>query len=233
MKRSTVAFLLAGAAIFAAWHLVESRRRTVEVSPELQAALVRELEEGLGRAATPTERRAALDAWVEDEVLFREAMARGLGSADPVVRRRLVQAMRFLLEAEGPRASAAPATRGTLAVADVEQRFFTSKARAVAARPAGAAAPSDDGEAFIAGPTLMGLTEQKAAATFGPELGLALSSLELGVWTGPLRSAHGWHWVRVVARRQLAAPPAPPPSQSPAVAGLRAGYSVRLPEAAP
>src|SRR5690606_31157400 len=40
--------------------------------------------------------------FVEDEVLYREAMALGLHAADPIVRRRLIQKMRFLLEDTAP-----------------------------------------------------------------------------------------------------------------------------------
>lgn len=232
-SRSTAAFLLAGAAIFAAWHFAAAARRSVEVTPELQAALVRELEASLGRKATAEERRATVEAWVEDEVLFREARARRLDAADPVVRRRMVQAMRFLLEAEGPRAPAAPSPRGQTLVADVEHRFFQSQERAAAAMPPGAPAPVDEGEAFIAGPRSRGLTPARAAAVFGPKLGEQLFALQPGQWTGPLRSPLGWHWVRVLERRVVEPLGAPPPPPNLALAELRAAYQVRLPEEAP
>jgi hypothetical protein len=230
-SRSAAAFLAAGAAIFAAWHFTAAARRSVEVTPELQAALVRELEASLGRPATDLERRSTVDAWVEDEVLFREARARRLDAADPVVRRRMVQAMRFLLEAQGPRALAAPTPRGPTLVADVEHRFFHARARADAAMPKGALAPVDEGEAFIAGPTVKGLTPARAAATFGPELGAQLFALEPGQWKGPLASPLGWHWVRVVDRRAVDSAVAPAPPKNVALAELRAAYRVRLPEA--
>lgn len=233
VSRSAAAFLFAGAAIFAAWHLTAAARREVEVTPELQAALVRELETSLGREATAEERRATVEAWVEDEVLFREARARRLDAADPVVRRRMVQAMRFLLEAEGPPAPAAPAPRGEAVVVDLEHRFFRSPERAAAAVPPGASAPVDEGEAFISGPTLKGLTLARAAAAFGPELAERVFSLAPGQWSGPLRSPLGWHWVRVTERKAVQTRGAPPPAPNLALAELRAAWVVRLPEGSP
>lgn len=49
-----------------------------------------------GRTPTAAELRASLQRYVDDEILVREALARGLDRSDPVVRERLLRNMRFL-----------------------------------------------------------------------------------------------------------------------------------------
>ncbi len=54
-------------------------------------------------AMTPAERKDLVDQYVQEEILYREAKAMGLEQGDYVIRQRLVQKMRFLIEnvAEG------------------------------------------------------------------------------------------------------------------------------------
>ena len=49
-----------------------------------------------GVPPSPAEERAEIDRAVEEEVLFREALSRGLDQGDPSVRARLIAIMRFL-----------------------------------------------------------------------------------------------------------------------------------------
>lgn len=53
-----------------------------------------------GRAPTEAELERALEAQVDEEVLYREGMARGLGEDDPAIRARVAAQMRFVLSAE-------------------------------------------------------------------------------------------------------------------------------------
>lgn len=55
-----------------------------------------------GRAPTRDDIEAILAEYVREEVLFREAERLGLGVGDTVVRRRLAQKMRFLIEESDP-----------------------------------------------------------------------------------------------------------------------------------
>src|SRR5690606_857473 len=54
---------------------------------------------------------AAVDHWVETEILYREGLARGFDADDPVVRDRIAAKMREILEAQ---AIAAPPSREVL-----------------------------------------------------------------------------------------------------------------------
>ena len=65
----------------------------VVLAPERIEALTAELD---GEAA-----EAAVQAWIDEELLVREARRLGLDEGDPIVRRRLVQKVRFLHERAG------------------------------------------------------------------------------------------------------------------------------------
>jgi hypothetical protein len=90
-------FVLGGALLFAlqAWWPDAGPRTRIAVSRAAVAGRAAEMgvhgEAGLARL---------LEAAIDDEILYREGLARGLGE-DPVVRRRLVQNMRFAAEAGG------------------------------------------------------------------------------------------------------------------------------------
>ncbi|PRQ03739.1 hypothetical protein ENSA5_12890 [Enhygromyxa salina] len=73
-------------------------RATIVVSDDTLARLEADLTRSLGRAPTEAELDASLRAWADDEMLYREARARGLDRSDPIIRRRLTQKMQFLLE---------------------------------------------------------------------------------------------------------------------------------------
>lgn len=55
-------------------------------------------ERRLGKAPTGAELDAEIERWVDEEVLFREAIARGLERDDPVIHRRIADRMMFVLE---------------------------------------------------------------------------------------------------------------------------------------
>src|SRR5689334_12265643 len=52
----------------------------------------------MGRAPTAEEQKVLTEQFVDDEVLFREALSLGLDRDDPIIRRRLIQKMQFLSE---------------------------------------------------------------------------------------------------------------------------------------
>lgn len=94
-------FLVLGAVLFVAegvWsaRADAGRRAAITVSAEqieqLRAIALREA----GREATPRELEYRVNAWVDDELLLREARAMGWDRSDPVVHMRLAQNLRFL-----------------------------------------------------------------------------------------------------------------------------------------
>ncbi|GIW41704.1 MAG: hypothetical protein KatS3mg076_2281 [Candidatus Binatia bacterium] len=153
--------------------------------------------------------------WVEEEMLYREALALGLDRDDPVVRRRLVQKMEFLVDAEVDRLP----TRAEL------ERYFRSRRSAYRqpdrvsfvqvflgdeGRAAGAVLralragerPESLGLPFLLGSRFEKRSAEEIASLFGEAFARAVRSAPVGRWTGPLRSRHGFHVLRVLSRER-------------------------------
>jgi hypothetical protein len=174
-------------------------------------------------AMTPAERKAFVDQYVQEEVLYREAKAMGLQRGDYVIRRRLVQKMRFLLE-DVAEDHAAPSDA---ALAEYFQKnakryvvdpsvtfthvFFDSsvhgdkQARELALRMkdklnASGAAFSDAPKYGDRFPFMQNYVERRfdyVASHFGNEF---VSELKKNApsekhWIGPIRSTYGYHVV--------------------------------------
>ncbi len=97
-------FLAIGALIFGAQLLFFgpspfSAERVIDVTAAQVERLARAFRDETGRAATASELEGSIAAWVDEELLFREALALGWNRSDPVVQRRLIRNLRF---AEGP-----------------------------------------------------------------------------------------------------------------------------------
>lgn len=102
LREPLVHFLLLGAVLFGVFALAgqwtNERPDRIVITP----GLVENLQLGFTRSAkrepTPQELDAVIEDYVREEVLNREAVARGLDRDDPVVRRRLRERMEFLTE---------------------------------------------------------------------------------------------------------------------------------------
>lgn len=153
---------------------------------------------------------------VREEVLYREARAQGLDRDDTIVRRRMAQKMEFLAHADvvSPDESSLRdfyqkhLLQYTLpAQLDFEQRYFspsvhgtsvqTVAQQALAALRAGQPAQGDN---FMLALSLKQQDQQQVQRDFGAEFAKAVFSESSKEWTGPIRSAHGLHLVRIQQR---------------------------------
>lgn len=101
MRRPLARFLLIGALIFALDRWLfdagnELAPDVIEISADQVAEIRRRALSESGRLPDEAVLRTLIDAEVAEEMLFREALALGLARRDEIVRRRLVQNMRFL-----------------------------------------------------------------------------------------------------------------------------------------
>lgn len=129
-------FLALGAGAFAAerWLAAEDAgRRVITLTDEQVDALAARWDAQWGRPPTGRELRGLIDEAVREEILYREALRRGLDRGDPIVRRRLAQKMTFMLEDSAP--LPAPTAR------EVEEHFA---AHAERYRDPGGGAPTLD-----------------------------------------------------------------------------------------
>src|SRR5690606_12537172 len=104
LREPALHFVLVGAALFAlhatvAGDLEEEPARIV-VDRAVRAELADATAHRRARPATEAEIEAAVDGWIDEEVLYREALARGLDRGDPRVRALVAYTMRSVLEAQ-------------------------------------------------------------------------------------------------------------------------------------
>jgi hypothetical protein len=222
-------FVALGAVLFAvdAWtHRQHAAPRTITYDRAFLQGLAQDLARRDGRSPSGVELRAAAEALVREEVLYREGLTLGLERGDLIVRRRVVQKMEFLLEdtdlpAEPSEARLqawldahperfVPAPRVSL-----EQVFFdqgrrggslqgdVERARQGLLR---GDAPGPLGDPFVSGGTLLGQSPAELAALLGEGSARAVTALPVGAWSEPLPSRYGLHLVRVTERTQGSAP---------------------------
>src|SRR5215475_6861788 len=97
-------FLLLGAVLFAVSHSVPPAREAAPSSQQIQLSLDELAQLALlfqsqwRREPTPEEFNRLVENKVQEEILYREALAMGLDKDDTIVKRRMAQKMQFLAE---------------------------------------------------------------------------------------------------------------------------------------
>lgn len=223
-RRSPLAmFLLLGAGVFAVDRGLDGpgAERVITVTDEQIGAIRERWAAQWERPPTARELAGLIDEAVREEVLYREALRRGLDRGDPIIRRRLAQKMTFLLEDRTEAPQAAGDDLETYYAARAEQYreprrttfrhvFLSRDRRTDPQRDAAAllrevrAAGGDEwrrlGDPFALLREYADRTDQEIAELFGGGFAAALPALAAETWQGPVESAHGAHLVQVIGR---------------------------------
>jgi peptidyl-prolyl cis-trans isomerase C len=171
---------------------------------------------GVGSGAEQSD-AVLVDAWLRDELLFREALALGLERGDEIVRRRLILKMETILSAidrepsEDELASFLAANSSDfVAEANISLNhvFFSRDRRDDAHADALMAQQleSPRGDSFMLGDREIRRTEEQLDQRFGGQFGQDVAALEGDSWLGPVESRYGWHLVRITERNESSAP---------------------------
>ncbi|MEJ2580074.1 MAG: peptidylprolyl isomerase [Acidobacteriota bacterium] len=182
------------------------------------------------REPTATELRGALEQHIRQEILYREALARGYDRDDLVVRRAMQRKMEFLAASQAlqeppsdeeiqayfslrqeryrlptvvsfAQVFVSPERRG----ADAEQHATEILARLRAEDPEPNALASWGDPIMLESYYAM-QTEKEVSAAFGGDFSAAVVALEPGQWEGPVQSGYGLHLVKVVLREDSRIP---------------------------
>ncbi len=200
-REPLVHFVALGALVFGVTWRAEAP--DVRVTDAAVTTLERDLVARLGRALTPEERASVEAQALDDEALYREALALGLDRDDPVIRRRLIEKARLLLTPP-PRAPSESPPSGRLT--SFEHVYVRSGEPASSRVPGLLAAlhagvtPSTLGDPFAHGQRLMARSDPQLVHQLGAQFTEGLAALPMGVWSGPITSTYGVHLVRVLAR---------------------------------
>ncbi len=215
-------FAALGLAIFgvdAAMHADTEAPDEIVVSADFVAALADDFEARNGRIPSEEEVAGMVELFVEDEMLHRQALALGLDRGDLIVRRRLIQKMRFLTEDRAPItpvtdeevAGQLATNAGRYEIAarfDVEHVFFRD---GLAAARIGRSTLLDGvdrrrvGDSFFRGHVLRDRTSAELSTLLGTSPAAVIADLEVGEWSEAVPSRHGAHVLRVVARTEARA----------------------------
>jgi peptidyl-prolyl cis-trans isomerase C len=223
LREPLVHFALIGAAIFILAHQVEARRRdaqeTIVVEPALRERLASLFHAQFGVSPTADQLAIATDDYVDDEVLYREAVRIGLGDDDEIVRRRLIQKMEFLQrDSVAPIDPPAAALHGYYEAhpelfsvgtrVSFSQLYFSAdrggEARALErardARGRLLAGEPVEGDDISLARNHSALTRADAERLLGASPAVdSLFGGPAGDWSEPVRSGLGWHLLKIIS----------------------------------
>jgi hypothetical protein len=221
-------FAILGTGLFVVHaRLFEHRADRIVVTAAFIAALREDHAKHTGQPPTPEEERALVERWVDEEVLYREALALGLDRGDVIVRRRMLQKMEFVtrdttpvdepsdqdlarwIEAHADRYRAAGATsfRHVFLSRDRRGEALAADAAATLAAIRGGADPAALGDPFVQGRAFTRRTPRDVEAIFGPAFAESVARLPAGAWSEPIASSYGLHLVLVSERTLAETPP--------------------------
>lgn len=195
--------------------------RAIFLSRDEQAHIAADLAAAEGRPPNAAEVERAVEAWVRDEILYREALRRGLSKGLSTSRATMVAEMEAVFVRDGAGLGVSDATLAEWMrehperfAADVFLTFdqvpFESRGRAEVGRTLidGGADWQRVGD-DTALPARFERAGRAAVTTaFGEEFGRAVERLETGAdWQGPIRARQSWHLVRLIKRETAPLPP--------------------------
>jgi hypothetical protein len=213
LKEPLLHFLLLAAALFlvqALWG--KDERELIVVDPETRNYLIAQRQELLSRPMSDEDKQRALDAYIEEELLVREARKRGYDNTSRV-RKLLAQNMRFFFFSDqqdpgeeqlrafyeaNPEKFERPATA---TYEHVVRKQRDAVAEGLLARLNAGEDHRDLGEfSTFDRPVLRGLSESEVAAMFGGVNAVQIVAIDDRNWHGPFTTARGVHFVRVSER---------------------------------
>ena len=221
-REPLVHFIILGALLFAGHMLwqrhVSKADYTITVTAEEMERQALIFAGENRRQPTDEDLKALLFSHVEEQALMREAERLGLGEDDTIIRRRLAQKMRFIIEdVDAPDLPAETELKTwfetnidkfisaeTYSFSHIylspEQHGDNINAKAAEIMSL-VKAPSQDwkalGDPFMMKREFKGLTEIETTRLFGSNFSKGLRELKGTIWQGPVESAFGLHLIRL------------------------------------
>ena len=233
LKEPLLHFLLIGAGLFALYYFTAgpdaNRPNHITVKQTDIDRLAAQWQQRRRRQPTAQEMQALVDAYIREEILYREALALGLDKNDVIIRRRLGQKLEFMFKDLGEQVAITdeeireyyernaeryrePARytftqvylswdkRGDKTEADAKALLDQLRAQS---GPVDAAAVSDR---FLLDYEFEGQAEQQLASMFGQKFAEQVGILEVGSWQGPIASGYGLHLIYIKERSEPRTP---------------------------
>jgi hypothetical protein len=225
-KEPLLHFLAIGALIFGLFALVSDEKDVINKNKIIVTTadierLSNNWTKKWNRLPTENELQSLVEAYIREEVYYREALALGLDQDDTVLRRRLMQKMEFLsndlAELSTPDETALnkffldnqdkyklPARvtfthiyfsldkRGAQAIEDAKSVLSDIQTTSSPFLRA-----PEHGDSFMLQYDFVQETPSEVARLFGKSFAEQLFKLDINVWQGPIESGYGLHLVRI------------------------------------
>lgn len=201
-------FALAALLLFGIAEVMDVLRpQIVEIDPREMEWRIEQLERGQGFVLDDAERARAEQAYIDEQILAREARVRGLDD-DQRIRSILSQRMLHVLSA------------GSIQPSEAELRAYYQQHQARYARQPSINAEliivpegrtdmrSQVGDGSLNRSTLTGVTRNDLALAFGEDVATSLLQAEPDDWVGPYGTEEGERWFRI--RETMDSGPPPP-----------------------
>jgi hypothetical protein len=218
LREPLLHFFVLGLLLFVLYGLVndESGRSAEEIVVDQTrvAGMVATFEKTWRRPPTESELQGLIDAWVREEILYREGVAVGFDLNDPIIRRRVAQKMSFIADGMVPQTPTdeeldawlreniddyqIPA-RYTFRQVYIDPQRHPDDLDAVMKDTEDALLEGVDpvslGDASLLIDTVSDAAADDVIRVFGTEFADALREVTVGSWQGPIRSGYGLHFV--------------------------------------
>ncbi len=212
IKEPLFQFLLIGLGLFLFYNMVntEEAEKEIVIDTFLINELVAKWKMKRTREPSLQEIKGLVKLYIEQEVMYREALAMNLDHNDEIIKRRLAQKMEFISDEF---ATSLQPTEKILkeyyeknkknyfkpSVFSLKQVYFSENKRATAVEDAQRALedkhPEKLGDQLSLPSNYTNTASNKIAIDFGSAFAGVLDTLPLGKWTGPVRSGFGVHLV--------------------------------------
>ncbi len=212
IKEPLFQFLLLGAFLFAIYFIVNPKQKENEIVVDdyLIKDLATKWEMQRNRQPSINELKGLIELFIEQEVMYKEALAMNLDHNDEIIKRRLAKKMEFISD---ELAESLQPTDNVLreyynqnkdnyqkpSIYTLRQIFFNRNQRDSAEEDAKKALKNEDPVKFgdrISLPAYYSKTNAlKLSIDFGTVFSASLDTLPIGVWAGPVRSGFGVHLV--------------------------------------
>jgi hypothetical protein len=211
-------FAIAGISLYVAYATLRpDAAPPIQLPASTRAALVGNFEALTGRPATTADIARIEYEFVSEEVLFRAALDDGLHLSDGSVRRQLIEEMRYRITGMLPEptdeqlvnhyAENLDRYRSEPAITFRHVYFRERPANETEVLLQLRAGRAVEGESFEHGGEFPAYGRSLLRGLFGQPFLDALWEAPLGTWTGPIQSAHGWHYVRATTHLPAALVP--------------------------
>ncbi len=213
-------FFVLGLLLFALYAMVndDSGRSAEEVVIDQgrMSGLIATFEKTWRRPPSEDEKQSLIDAWVREEILYREGVAIGFDIDDQVIRRRVAQKMTFVADGLVP-ATPTDSELEEWLQANIDdyqipanfsfKQVFIDPQRhkgdlddvlgAIQAALNGGDAENVQGDSTLLLNNMTSASSHEIARVFGTDFVDKLGTMTVGLWEGPIRSGYGLHFVKI------------------------------------